>query len=106
MSWYDANWLDASCVVVGVINVFFQRFRLRFVRSRWTGKQYLFAFFNGLGVPPLVVLTAATFSSGLLYFLTNSSRVTLPIAGVSGLLALLDLQGQIVPARRTARRQS
>jgi hypothetical protein len=98
MTWFDANWLDASCFIAGVLNVFFQRFRLP---GRWHGKKVLFAFFNGLGVPPLVVLTMAVFSSGLLSFLANSSRVSLPIAGVSGLMALLDLQGPFVPARKT-----
>jgi hypothetical protein len=97
MSWFDANWLDASCFVAGFLNVPFQRFRRT---GRWTGKKFFWAFVNGLGIPPLLLLTFATISSGLLIFLASGSRITLGIAGVSGLLALLDMQGPFIPATR------
>ncbi len=82
------------------MNVGFQQFRRR---GGWTGKKFFWAFVNGLGVPPLAVLTLATLASSLLYFLASGSRITLGIAGVSGLLALLDMQGPFIPIRRARR---
>lgn len=94
---YDANWLDTCSFVAGVGNVFFQKLRLSL---SWNGERFFFAFMNGLAVPPLVLLTLATFASGLLFYLAKASRVTLCIAGIAGLLALLDLQGPVFPRRR------
>jgi hypothetical protein len=100
MDWLDANWLDASCFAAGFLNVGFQRFRSRSASSSWTGKKIFWSFVNGLGVPPLVILIFATLASGLLAFLASGSRITLAIAGLAGLLALLDMQGPLFQVRR------
>jgi len=94
---YDANWLDTCSFAAGIANVVFQGLRRA---VRWHGQRALFAFMNGLAVPPMVLLVLATFASGLLAYLTTASRPTLCVAGIAGLLALLDLQGPWFPTHR------
>jgi len=85
----DANWIDAGAILGALIFAAYRWKKAdpsrRFLHTR-TG----YDFANGAALFPLFVLALSVFSSWLVKELMSASRVTLSVAGVVALLALLE----------------
>jgi hypothetical protein len=95
----DANPLDIACMLTGVANVVFQKFRRTF--RLLEGWQLFPALPNGAALPPVFLLIAGAWASELLVELAKGSRPTLFVAGIAAVWALLrSSQGSPLKRRR------
>lgn len=90
----DGNWIDILSIVSGIIYVYYKRTcqeglakskKYKLV-SRKTGID----FGNGVALFPLLVLPLASISSEILISLSGASKITIAMAGVFGILAILE----------------
>ena len=85
---FDINWLDASSMAAGALNVGVQMFR-RPARRRFATSLVLYDATNGAALPPVFLMIAgAAYSTCFLVYLQQASRPTLFFAGFAMLFAL------------------
>lgn len=90
----DGNWIDILSIISGVIYVYYKRqcqsgltkAKKYKLISRKTGID----FGNGVALFPLLVLPLASISSEILTSLSGASKITIAMAGVFGVLAILE----------------
>lgn len=90
MSLYlDVNWVDAGAIVGACIYAPF-KWKTAAPPRRFIHAATGYDFANGAALFPLFIRALSVFSSWLIRELTSASRVTLSVAGVVALLALLE----------------
>lgn len=85
--YYDGNWVDVVSFIVGIIYASIKRHQ---ANIPWCSKSIGLHLANGIGLFPMVLLILGVFSKLAVVQLLESSRLTLAVAGVFALLAMLD----------------
>jgi hypothetical protein len=94
LSIIDGNWVNVESLILGF---FFIPFRLCFSklhqvkrRVKWISRATGKVFADGVALFPLMLLPLASISSMVLESLLQSSKITMAISGVFGVLAILE----------------
>lgn len=85
----DGNWVDIGSMLLAALYTALLWWRNRGSASfiqRETARNFV----NGLALLPLLMLPASVLSSKMLTALVQSSRITLAVAGVVALIAVLE----------------
>ncbi len=90
----DGNWIDIMSILSGILYILYKRNHQNGLSgkkkykliSRKTGID----FSNGVALFPLLVLPLASISSEVMTSLSGASKVTIAMAGVFGVLAILE----------------
>jgi hypothetical protein len=89
LSSIDGNWVDIGSFITGFVYIIWLRCR----GSRtvpFLSKNTAFDFANGLSVFPLILLTLSPIASVLMKGLVDASKISLGVAGVFSLFAILE----------------
>lgn len=86
-SWIDASWVDLGSFVTAIIFLAVQHFRGKINLADRDG--VLAGLANGFSLFPLIIMFGAFFASKLAHELTSASRVTMVIASVSAIYAIV-----------------
>jgi hypothetical protein len=89
LSSIDGNWVDIGSFITGFIYIIW----LRCSGSRtvpFLSKNTAFDFANGLSVFPLILLTLSPIASVLMKGLVDASKISLGVAGMFSLFAILE----------------
>jgi hypothetical protein len=85
-----ARLVDTSCMAAGALNLVFQKIRRSTPLSEW--RQSIPDLFNGAALPPfLMLILGAAWWTWMLSLVVEISRVTLFLAGLVALFALLGM---------------
>lgn len=90
--WYDGNWIDIGSIVAGIGYALIQRLRGILVCPILSAKVGM-CVATGASLFPLTLLGVSVISSSLVVELRSASRLTLSIAGIVAVLAILE-QGE------------
>ena len=85
----DGNWLDVCSFLAGIVHIAYRRYgnvNNRNLISTTTAIQYA----TGVAIFPQLLLTFCVFSSQLERSLLAASKISLSVAGVFALVALLE----------------
>lgn len=90
----DGNVIDIGSIACGFLYIAYRRISLKTaptrkrypIKSRKTG----FDFANGISLFPLFILMFSALSSEILDLVTDSSALTMSVAGFFGLIAILE----------------
>lgn len=89
----DGNWIDIGSLFSGVLYVIFQMKRPACLKSGpILSKQTALDFVNGTALFPLMILSLSVLSSDLVQSLLEASRLSLSIAGIFSVMAILEAQ--------------
>jgi hypothetical protein len=88
--YFDANWVDVGAYLGGVAYAIRKYLTVQPRRPKFLCAQAGLDFADGTALFPLGVLALAAFSTWLVTQLLSASRITLSVAGVFALLALLE----------------
>lgn len=86
---FDGNLVDFFAFVTGGIMVVVRR-RQGHLPGKWMTKKVGFEFINGLALAPLIVLLLSVFSTKLLHMLLEASKLSLAIAAVCAIIAVVE----------------
>ncbi len=90
----DGNVIDVGSFSCGFLYILYRRFSIKSLpikkqyplKSKRTG----FDFANGISLFPLLILVFSAISSEILDLITDSSALTMSVAGFFGLIAILE----------------
>lgn len=85
----DGNWVDIGSAATGFIYIVICKFR-RQGRVSLISKQTGLDFANGAALFPLLIMSCSVLSSKLVGGLVEASKMSLSVAGVFALLAILE----------------
>ncbi|MFZ6773068.1 hypothetical protein ACO0LB_10180 [Undibacterium sp. SXout7W] len=87
----DGNWIDVSSAITGILYIVAQRVRRDDEnKCRVLSKQTGLDFANGVALFPLLILACSALSSDLVKSLVEASKMSLSVAGMFSLLAILE----------------
>jgi hypothetical protein len=86
---FDGNWVDIGSLVTGAAFAVYRRIRNR-PPSRIVSKQTGINFANGAAMFPLMIMAVSVTSSAFIKGLVEASKMSLSVAGLFALLAILE----------------
>lgn len=89
LSSIDGSWVDIGSIITGILYIIWLRFR-RSRRVPFLSKNTAFDFANGISVFPLILLTLSPIASVLMEGLIDASKISLGVAGIFSLFAILE----------------
>jgi hypothetical protein len=100
----DGSPVDMMAITAAIVAVTFRLFRRQhqFGAIRTTAPELISDALNGAAVVPFILMICAVFSSGMLNMLVSSSKVTIGLGGVIGVIYSLapffrEITGSVEP---------
>ncbi|SCB10163.1 hypothetical protein [Cupriavidus alkaliphilus] len=95
----DGNWVDIGSLISGFVYLFYRKLR-RWDHQRFFSKTTGMDFANGAALFPLSILALSVLSSKLIQGIVEASKMSLSVAGIFALLAILDESDDAQSARQ------